>query len=843
MASTSNVHLPSWLERRTIEACSPRSCTPRSPSNAPGSLRADRCATARCAARRRPSPGAGTLPETREGAGRCARPLRRGGGAPRGESGARVLPGDPASRGRGAGGQRRLTCSQLRATLSLRSALTVSTPAPQVIVSLRPSRAAMVSLPAPPEIVSCPAPPESVSSPASPSTSSSPPWPRSTSSPAPPFRWSAPAPPSMWSSPSSPQMSSSPRSPLRSSSCSVPSSSPCSAASSPAAGAGTAVPAGAVAGWSPVSGASAASPRSPSPSRPPWSRMDAAVAGVAGAVGQAAAAEPAPSWSSAWTATALTPRASSAHRHARSMRFMGCLFLFLRCVVRGRPARRAFGHGVAARIRLRRPRSGTGGRIDERASSGGDRSERACAADGGSAVARDVSEQRPGDDEALDLPRALVDLSDLGVAVVALGRKLLRVAVAAEHLDRLAGPVPRDPAREQLRLRPLDRVRPARLLQPRRPPDQGAGRLDLGLHVRELLLDRLERADRTAERLALPGVRRRDVERGLRDPDRLRRDADAPGVERAQRDPHPGARLAEPLAGRVLEAQVGGRGRVQAELLLLARGPEPGRAAADEERAGALALRLAGEHDERVGVRAVRDPLLRAADPALAVRTSAHRPRVGAGARLGQRERGELVALGERRDEAVDLLAAAVLEDRQRAGARVDGDRHAEAGVRARQLLENEAVAEEVGPGPGVLLGDADPHEAELAEVLDDLLRERVLAVPRGGGRRDLLVGEAPREVADLALVVGQLVQAHGVFYRRTAVRRAPARRAAVWPALPTSAASPSAAPAFSRRPRVSKRRTAHPSSRATRARTASGFTATGWPTARSIGRSDSESE
>ena len=120
-----------------------------------------------------------------------------------------------------------------------------------------------------------------------------------------------------------------------------------------------------------------------------------------------------------------------------------------------------------------------------------------------------------------------------------------------------------------------------------------------------------------------------------------------------------------------------------------------------------------------------------------------------------------------------------------------------------------------------------------------------MLAVPLGRVRGDLLVGEAPRERADLALVVGQLVEAH----RRSAGRRAgglraaPARRAALRPAVPTSAARRIAAAAFNRRPRVSKRMTAQPSSRATRVSTASGLTATGWPTARSIGRSDSESE
>src|ERR671933_585816 len=97
-----------------------------------------------------------------------------------------------------------------------------------------------------------------------------------------------------------------------------------------------------------------------------------------------------------------------------------------------------------------------------------------------SGLARHIAEQRPRDHEPLDLARALVDLGDLGVPVVALGGELLRVAVAAEHLDRLAGLAARDRAGEELGLRALDRVWPARLLEPRRPPHERTRRLDLG---------------------------------------------------------------------------------------------------------------------------------------------------------------------------------------------------------------------------------------------------------------------------------------------------------------------------------------------------------------------------
>src|ERR671933_2919621 len=76
-------------------------------------------------------------------------------------------------------------------------------------------------------------------------------------------------------------------------------------------------------------------------------------------------------------------------------------------------------------------------------------------------------EDRARDHEALDLARALVDLRDLRVAVVALDGELLRVAVATEDLDRLRRLPPRHLRREELRLRALLHVGPARLLQPR----------------------------------------------------------------------------------------------------------------------------------------------------------------------------------------------------------------------------------------------------------------------------------------------------------------------------------------------------------------------------------------
>src|SRR6185312_6646619 len=116
-----------------------------------------------------------------------------------------------------------------------------------------------------------------------------------------------------------------------------------------------------------------------------------------------------------------------------------------------------------------------------------------------------------------------------------------------------------------------------------------------------------------------------------------------------------------------------------------------------------------------------------------------------------------------------------------------------------------------------------------------------VLAVPGGGVGRDLAGGEVARERADLPLLVGQLHVTHGRARRgrRGGMRRGGGtglRRASASEPRPPSAAAAASEPATARRrPSRSKRSTSQPSSRAIRASVASGFTATGLPTARSI--------
>ena len=101
-------------------------------------------------------------------------------------------------------------------------------------------------------------------------------------------------------------------------------------------------------------------------------------------------------------------------------------------------------------------------------------------------------------------------------------------------------------------------------------------------HARELELHALEVGDRLAELLALLDVANRVIERALGEADHLRADADAPFVERFDRDLVALADLAEHLRLRhdaVFEQQLAGAAGANAELVLLLADGESRRAA------------------------------------------------------------------------------------------------------------------------------------------------------------------------------------------------------------------------------------------------------------------------
>ncbi len=90
----------------------------------------------------------------------------------------------------------------------------------------------------------------------------------------------------------------------------------------------------------------------------------------------------------------------------------------------------------------------------------------------------------------------------------------------------------------------------------------------------------------------------------------------------------------------------------------------------------------------------------------------------------------------------------------------MNGNRHANAGIRARELLEHEHVREEVRPRAAVLLGHTDTHEPELGELRVEVVGEAVLTIPRTCVRDDLRLGEVPGERPD-RLLIGRELEVH----------------------------------------------------------------------------------
>src|ERR1041385_3779536 len=157
-------------------------------------------------------------------------------------------------------------------------------------------------------------------------------------------------------------------------------------------------------------------------------------------------------------------------------------------------------------------------------------------------------EELAGDDLPLDFGRALVDARRAHLTVEVLEQVAVLEGPGPVDLDRGVDGSLRRLGGEELRHRRLLADRPdAGVVPGRRFADEQARGLDLRRHLRELVRDGLEVRKRLAERLALPSVRDRGIERRLRHSDREGTDARPKEVERVHRHGEPTADLAEHL--------------------------------------------------------------------------------------------------------------------------------------------------------------------------------------------------------------------------------------------------------------------------------------------------------
>lgn len=167
-----------------------------------------------------------------------------------------------------------------------------------------------------------------------------------------------------------------------------------------------------------------------------------------------------------------------------------------------------------------------------------------------------------------------------------------------------------------------------------------------------------------------------------------------------------------------------------------------------------------GEEQDDVGPGAVGDEHLGAVDDVVlpvADRTGGEPGRVGPGARLGETEAADRLAGGEPRQPLLLLPLIAPGRDGLGHQPEGDGDDAAHRGVAAAQLLGHQDVGEVVTAGTAVLLRDGEPEKAQVAEFPDDAAVDLLRAVPGGGVRHDLAVGEVPGEPPYRALLRAEL--------------------------------------------------------------------------------------
>jgi hypothetical protein len=152
--------------------------------------------------------------------------------------------------------------------------------------------------------------------------------------------------------------------------------------------------------------------------------------------------------------------------------------------------------------------------------------------------------------------------------------------------------------------------------------------------------------------------------------------------------------------------------------------------------------------DEEVGADAVGDEGLRAVDDVAAVdpfREGGDAGDVGAGARLGDAERTDLLAGDPRDQPALLLLFGAEVEDRRQCnrGVGVEAGCDAARSAGSRQLLDPDRVVQVGAALPAVLLGELQPEEAQLRAACVQLARELTGRLPLVDVGSDLLGDEA----------------------------------------------------------------------------------------------------
>src|SRR5581483_9246980 len=286
-------------------------------------------------------------------------------------------------------------------------------------------------------------------------------------------------------------------------------------------------------------------------------------------------------------------------------------------------------------------------------------------------------------------------------------------------------------------------------------------------------------------------------EGGLRDPDRARRDVDAPDLEARHDVLEALALLADEVRGRdrkVLERDLGRLDALVAELREVAadraagdRLPGVVELLGEEERDApvrrvGLRVGLDDEPEHRPGARVRRPHLAAVHDVGVAAPDgdAADALRVAAGVRLGEAERGTLLAARHRRQEALPLLVVPERPDDVR-DHQVRVQDAGQAHPAAAELLHDHRVRRHVQAEAAELLGDGRAEEAELLHAIAERLRVLVPVLELARDRQHLLLDEGAdaghQVVIDASGIrhAGNLLRCEAGDRRHRAPRGAPA--------------------------------------------------------------------
>ena len=310
------------------------------------------------------------------------------------------------------------------------------------------------------------------------------------------------------------------------------------------------------------------------------------------------------------------------------------------------------------------------------------------------------------------------------------------------------------------------------LLQLRRGVDEEAGATQLGGHVRQFEGNGLLCRDGLPELDALLGVGQRVLKGPLGDTQCLRRDTDAPAVQRGHGDLKAVALLAQQvLLGylHVVEDQLRRGGGANSHLVVVVAEFKALPALLHDEGGdapGADVRRGDGEYHIGVRLGRVGDKYLTAVEQVMVAlvqcrgfRAAGVRP----GVRLGEAEGAQLFAFCQRHEILLLLLLRAVGEDGPRAQGHVGGEDHACAAVHTGQLLHRHGVAENVKARAAVFLGERQPQPAQLSHLLNSLVGKLVVLIQQEGKRLDLLLRKGSDLGAQL-LVRGCGLKQHTVY-------------------------------------------------------------------------------